>query len=514
MDSQIFNERYDAIVIGSGMGGLAAGCNLARCGLKPLVLEKHNLPGGVTASFVRGRFEFEISVQCITEYGNIEGMGPIYKFFHDELDLDLEFPEMKEGRFFSMREKDLKTVLPLKKEELITFINQRVPGSSEPVREYLDFCDEMLRAINYINENDAHIKPIELIKKHKGIVAASGLTVKEVTDKFKVPKKALELLDIYWTFTGLPMDMMSFPVYGTVLACMASTPVYAPHKTTFEVSAKMAERLTQLGGQIAYNTRVDRILVENGAVAGVVTNRGEVIKTEYIYSNALPHNVFCNLIDKNDLPVKALKQLNMRVPGTSFLSLYMGLDQSYEELGLKHYMYYFAQDGDINRAYRQIEYLKPSQYFAGMCPNPLIPHASPPGTSILHLETLTKSSAWAAVTQQEYYKTKCDLAGALIDQASEVLNIPIRDHIEEIEVCAPHTFARYIGPFMGNVYAYDHRVFDSVVIKAITQEKERPIRGLSFVGNAGLLIAGFPSSILSGKLATIEQIEEYKKGAC
>jgi hypothetical protein len=59
---------------------------------------------------------------------------------------------------------------------------------------------------------------------------------------------------------------------------------------------------------------------------------------------------------------------------------------------------------------------------------------------------------------------------------------------------------------MGNVYAYDHRVFDSVVIKAMTQDKERLIDGLSFVGNAGLLVAGFPSSILSGRLATIEQI--------
>lgn len=106
MDKGMFNEHYDAVVIGSGMGGLSAGCNLARNSLKPLVLEKHNLPGGVTTSFVRGRFEFEISVQCITEYGNMEGMGPIYKFFHDELNLDLEFPKMNEGRFFSMKDKD------------------------------------------------------------------------------------------------------------------------------------------------------------------------------------------------------------------------------------------------------------------------------------------------------------------------------------------------------------------------------------------------------------------------
>ena len=69
------DQNYDAVVIGSGMGGLAAGCNLARNGLHVLMLEQHNIPGGVTTSFKRGRFEFEISVQCILEYGSKEDKG-------------------------------------------------------------------------------------------------------------------------------------------------------------------------------------------------------------------------------------------------------------------------------------------------------------------------------------------------------------------------------------------------------------------------------------------------------
>ncbi len=71
-------RTYDAVVIGSGMGGLAAACNLAKNGFKTVLLEQHNFPGGVTTSFKRGRFEFEISVQCITEYGSKENKGPIY----------------------------------------------------------------------------------------------------------------------------------------------------------------------------------------------------------------------------------------------------------------------------------------------------------------------------------------------------------------------------------------------------------------------------------------------------
>ena len=319
-------QVYDAVVIGSGMGGLAAGCNLARNGLKILMLEQHNIPGGVTTSFKRGRFEFEISVQCILEYGSKENKGPIYKFLVDDLGIDIDFPLMNEGRFCTLADSGEQFVLPLQKEKLIAFIEQRVPGSEASVRPYLDFCDEMLSAIDYINEMDAAIKPVDLILKHRGIVAAAGLTVKEVTDRFNIPKKALEYLDVYWTFTGLPMEVMSFPVYGTIISGMSTTPVYAARKTTFEISARMAERFVEMGGELMLNTRADKILVEDGRVRGVVTNRGEKITTGHVYSNALPHNVFNNMIyPKSEVPVRALKALNMRVAGTSFLSMYMGL---------------------------------------------------------------------------------------------------------------------------------------------------------------------------------------------
>ena len=479
-------QVYDAVVIGSGAGGLAAGCNLALNGSKVLMLEQHNIPGGVTTSFRRGRFEFEISVQCILEYGSKKDKGPIYKFLVDDLGVDIDFPLMNEGRFCTMTDSGEQFVLPLQKEKLIAFIEQRVPGSEASVRSYLDFCDEMLAAIDYINEMDAAIKPVDLILKHRGIVSAAGLTVKEVTERFNIPKKALEYLDVYWTFTGLPMEVMSFPIYGTIISGMGTTPVYAARKTTFEVSARMAERFVEMGGELVLNTRADKILVENGRVKGVVTNRGETIKTGHVYANALPHNVFNNMIyPKSEVPLRALKSLNMRTAGTSFLSMYMGLNRSAKELGLDHYMYYFAKSGDISAMYDGIGELTPNDCFAGMCPNPIIPDASPEGTSILHLETIYRSEPWAKLSEKEYFKKKNELAGDLIDRASEALGVPIRKHIEEIEVAAPQTFSRYIGAYMGNVYGYDHRVFDSVVIKAMMQKKEQLIKGFVYRGQRG-----------------------------
>jgi phytoene dehydrogenase-like protein len=82
------------------------------------------------------------------------------------------------------------------------------------------------------------------------------------------------------------MDAVAFPIYGTVISCMDSVPVYAPKKTTYEISAKMAQRFVELGGTLLCNTRAEKILVEKGKVTGVITQRGEVFKP--IMSTATP----------------------------------------------------------------------------------------------------------------------------------------------------------------------------------------------------------------------------------
>ena len=58
-------ERVDAVVIGAGLGGLAAGVTLAGHGRTVVVLEQHTVPGGYAQCFERGPYHFDVSLHAL-----------------------------------------------------------------------------------------------------------------------------------------------------------------------------------------------------------------------------------------------------------------------------------------------------------------------------------------------------------------------------------------------------------------------------------------------------------------
>jgi len=86
---------YDSVVIGAGNGGLTAALGLARAGVKTLLLERHNIPGGCATSFVRGRFEFEVALHQLSGLGTESFPGPLRDMLARLEILDrLEFVQM------------------------------------------------------------------------------------------------------------------------------------------------------------------------------------------------------------------------------------------------------------------------------------------------------------------------------------------------------------------------------------------------------------------------------------
>jgi all-trans-retinol 13,14-reductase len=62
-------DSWDAIVLGSGIGGLACAAALARTGYAVLVVEQHYVAGGLTQTFHRSGFRWDVGVHYLGEMG-------------------------------------------------------------------------------------------------------------------------------------------------------------------------------------------------------------------------------------------------------------------------------------------------------------------------------------------------------------------------------------------------------------------------------------------------------------
>src|SRR4030042_957733 len=58
-------RKYDVVIIGAGVGGLVCGCYLAKEGLRVLIVEQHDKPGGYCTSFQRKGYEFDVGVHYL-----------------------------------------------------------------------------------------------------------------------------------------------------------------------------------------------------------------------------------------------------------------------------------------------------------------------------------------------------------------------------------------------------------------------------------------------------------------
>ena len=86
------DDSFDAIVVGSGIGGLGAAALLAKYGKKRvLVLERHYAIGGFTHTFHRPGYEWDVGVHYL---GDLEPGGMLRSVFDEVSDAKLEWADM------------------------------------------------------------------------------------------------------------------------------------------------------------------------------------------------------------------------------------------------------------------------------------------------------------------------------------------------------------------------------------------------------------------------------------
>ncbi len=360
---------------------------------------------------------------------------------------------------------------------------------------------------------DALDNPVKLPASFKDIpdiLRMVSHTMKEGLDALGMPKKAQDIFNTYWCYLGSPASSLDFLYYLAMLHSYVQNGTGIPNLRSHEMSLGLDEVIRKNGGDIWYNSEVTKVIMKDGKPAGVVINGEKEVYGKYFVCNSYPYAVFKDLFDEKDIPEKQLKMLNTRKNAVALTTVYLGMNKTKEELGIKDYSIFIAPDSDSDKQFELVTGYN-SGYCIINCLNEIIPDCTPEGTCQLFLTAMTYGDVMKDVKPQDYKKFKTAVAKDMIETCEKALNMSITPYIEEIEIALPPTFARYLNTPQGTPYGYMLEKWDSMIPRTVQYLQDQPYENFFFCGATQERGDGYGCAYYTGEKAGGLVVKAMKK---
>lgn len=480
---------YDAVVVGAGNAGLTAAATLQQGGLRTLLVERHNVPGGAGTSFRRGRFEFESALHQLSGVGVIDHPGPLFRVLQSlGVADDLEF----------VREPDLyravvpgshDVTIPADWAGAIDALDDAFPGNRNRLERYFD----LVRRVTFWQITamrgtpPADIDPV--------LFTHGPRTLGDVLDEHFTGAGIKSALAAYWPYLGVPPSHLAFQDYALTFSTYIEFKAAHIHGGSRAMSSAILDAFLRAGGDVQFSTEVTGIRTHASGVVGVRFDDGTEVGTGEVVSNASLPDTYGML---DDPPAGVSAELARRRVGPSAFVVHLGLDATATELGFTSGTNVVSTTLDDDALARNWNSLEPALGVFATChdvaPDVAPPGFAPPGTCRLSLFTLQYSGLWDRIAPKHYHINKFGHAESLLDAIAPI-SPNLRDAIEEADVSTPHTLARRLGHTGGALYGYrqdpaENRLFND-------RERHTGVRGLHIAGSwAGS--GGFEPALESG----------------
>ena len=150
-------NKFDVIIIGSGLGGLLCGYILSKEGFNVCILEKHSQPGGNLQTFTRHGHKFETGVHYIGALGPNQTLSRYWNYFG--LMDDIKLQQLDQDGFDRVAFGDEEFPLAQGFENFIGQLLEYFPGDKLTLSKYIQTMREVVSAFPLYN--------LELPKDHR-----------------------------------------------------------------------------------------------------------------------------------------------------------------------------------------------------------------------------------------------------------------------------------------------------------------------------------------------------------
>ena len=329
-------ESWDAIVIGSGIGGLTAAVLLAlHGGKRVLVLERHYTVGGFTHTFHRPGYEWDVGLHYIGQMQDESSM------------VRRAFDYVTTGRvsWQAMPEVYDRFIIAGESFQFAAGVEHFREGMKAYFPHESSAIDRYIAAVQGCNRASALYYAEKAIPAPAAAVAGSLMrapymrwarrTTRDVLQSFTGNRELIGVLTGQWGDYGEPPSRSSFAIHATIAEHYFSGGSY-PVGGASTIAAAMVSEIEQHGGMVLNSAEVAAILLEDSKAAGVRMADGREFRAPMVLSDAGAANTLDRLLPA-DLPaMDGLRgHLHRLRPSTAHLCLYVGLSQSDAALRLQ-----------------------------------------------------------------------------------------------------------------------------------------------------------------------------------
>jgi phytoene desaturase len=466
-------DSYDAIVVGSGIGGLTAASLIARAGRSVLVVERHDRVGGYAHSFRRGRYLFDSAVHLIggCEPSSFEGGGLIHNLL-TELGVRDQCRFQRIDPCYSAIFPRMTATVPGGLDEFIEAFSDAYPSNAKGLREFMQECLNVRNEIRQASGLDTVFNAIETPERFPTLIRYRRATLAEVLDNHVEAPQLRAVISALWPYLGLPPSQVSFLYFATMFMSYLADGAYYCGGTFQKFAEALATAVTGSGSEILTRSSVRRIRIEHGRACGVVLENGQRIDAPLVISNADATQTVEELVGPDGFSPRYLKRLRRMKPSLSAFVAYLATRLPLSKERTSHETFLYASL-DHEEAHRSSLTGNPD-WLSVTIPTLADPSLAPDGEHLMILTTLLPYG-----DARRWRSDKRQMLERLIGRADGHFN-GLKQSVVFAEAGSPRTLERYTRNRDGALYGWE---ISPSQVGPGRLENITPIEGLHFAGH-------------------------------